>query len=324
MMRRFVPPVVLAALIILPLPIDNVFLRDVMITTLLYAGLASAWNVLGGYCGQISLGHAAYFGIGAYVGTLLYLAGVPPWIGFIPAALMGAAAGLLVGWPSFRLSGHYYAMATLVVGEIVYLLAQNWNAIGAVEGLTIPFKGPDSWLWLQFRTAKLPYYYLMLGYLVLCWGISWLLEGSRAGFGWRAVKDDHVAARSLGVSIFGSKMLAAAISGGLTGLGGAIFARYIGYIDPSSTLADTLSIIIPLPAVLGGVGSLWGPLIGAAVLIPASEFSRAYLGGSGGGVDLMIYGGLIVVIALLRPQGLVSLGAALGFRRAQGGRDGAA
>jgi branched-chain amino acid transport system permease protein len=318
MRRALLPLVVLLLLVLLPLPIPDVYLRDVMILTLLYAGLASAWNVLGGYCGQISLGHAVYFGIGAYVSTMLYLAGVPPWIGFLPAALAGAAAGLLVGWPCFRLSGHYYAVATVVVGEIVYLLALNWNFVGAATGLTIPFTGPDSWLWLQFRTAKLPYYYLLLGYAVLCWGVSRAVMGSRWGFAWRAVKDDSVAARSLGVSIFTSKMAAAAISGALTALGGAIYARYVGYIDPDSTLAGTLSILIPLPAVLGGVGSLWGPMIGAAILIPVSELSRSYLGGSGSGIDLMIYGGLIVLVALLRPQGLASIGASLGIRRRHG------
>ena len=136
---------------------------------------------------------------------------------------------------------------------------------------------------------------------------AWLIEGSRWGFAWRAVRDDVTAARSLAVRVFPSKMAAAAISGGLTGMGGAIYAQYVGYIDPDSVLAGQWSILIALPAVLGGVGTLWGPLLGAAVLIPVSELSRSYLGGSGQGVDLMIYGGLIVAVSLARPAGLVSL-----------------
>ena len=139
------------------------------------------------------------------------------------------------------------------------------------------------------------------------------MEGGRWGYAWRAVRDDVVAARSLGVRVFPSKMVAAGISGFLTGSGGAIYAAYVGYIDPDSMLSGHLSILIALPAVLGGVGTLWGPLLGAAVLIPVSELSRSYLGGGGQGVDLMIYGGLIVAVSLARPAGLVSL---LGVRQA--------
>jgi branched-chain amino acid transport system permease protein len=165
---------------------------------------------------------------------------------------------------------------------------------------------------LQFRTQKLPYHYVALAFVAATWIAAWVIEGSRWGFSWRAVKDDVVAARSLGVRIFRSKMAAAAISGFFTGVGGAIYAQYVGYIDPDSVLAGNFSILIALPAVLGGVGTLWGPILGAALLTPLSELSRSYLGGSGSGVDLMLYGGIIVVVALARPQGLISL---LGPRR---------
>ena len=307
---------VLLALAVLPLPIGDVYTQNLIIITVLFAGLAQAWNILGGYCGQISLGHALYFGFGAYVSTLLYLRlGIPPAIGMFAGGAVGGAGALLVGWPCFRLSGHYYAIATVVVGEIGWLLFQNWDFIGGATGVYVPFNG-ESWVALQFRTAKLPYHYIVLGFATATWLAAFLVEGSRWGFAWRAVKDDMVAARSLGVRVFPSKMAAAAISGFFTGMGGAIYAQYVGYIDPDSVIAGALSILIPLPAVLGGVGTLWGPLVGAAVLIPMSELSRSYLGGSGRGVDLMIYGGVIVVVALLRPQGLVSF---LGQRR--GGHD---
>jgi branched-chain amino acid transport system permease protein len=307
---------VLLALVVLPLPIGDVYTQNLIIITILFAGLAQAWNILGGYCGQISLGHALYFGFGAYVSTLLYLRlGIPPAIGMFAGGVVGGAGALLVGWPCFRLSGHYYAIATVVVGEIGWLLFQNWDFIGGATGVYVPFNG-ESWVALQFRTAKLPYHYIVLGFATATWLAAFLVEGSRWGFAWRAVKDDMVAARSLGVRVFPSKMAAAAISGFFTGMGGAIYAQYVGYIDPDSVIAGALSILIPLPAVLGGVGTLWGPLVGAAVLIPMSELSRSYLGGSGRGVDLMIYGGVIVVVALLRPQGLVSF---LGRRR--GGHD---
>jgi branched-chain amino acid transport system permease protein len=317
--------VLLVLLALLPLPIHDVYTRNLIIITLIFAGLAQAWNILGGYCGQISLGHALYFGAGAYVSTMLYLhAGVPPTAGMFAGGLVAGALALLVGWPCFRLSGHYYAIATVVVGEIGYLLFLNWNFVGAAMGLNIPYTRAlgESWLYLQFRTAKLPYLYVALAFAACTWLIAWLLEGSRWGFAWRAVKDDPVAARSLAVRIFPAKMVAAAISGFATGVGGAIYAQYVGFIDPESVMNGQLSILIALPAVLGGVGTLWGPLVGAAVLIPLSELTRSYLGGSGKGLDLMIYGLLVMVVALARPQGLVSL---FGLRRpAEGGVDASA
>ncbi len=309
--------VLLVLLILAPLPIHDVYTLNLLIITLIFAGLSQSWNILGGYCGQISLGHSLYFGVGAYVSSMLFVGGhIPPPVGMIAGGLVAALGALLVGWPVFRLSGHYYAIATVVVQEIGYLLALNWDFIGAASGVYVPFRG-ESLLNLQFRIAKLPYVYVALGFAAVTWLVAWLLEGSRIGFSWRAVKDDVVAARSLGVRIFRSKMIAAGASGFFTGAGGAIYAQYVGYIDPDSILSGQMAILIALPAVLGGVGTLWGPFIGAAVLIPLRELSSSYLGSSGSGVDLMLYGALIVTVSLLRPQGLVSLVSLL-RRRADG------
>jgi branched-chain amino acid transport system permease protein len=298
---------VLAALALLPLPIRDVYTQNLIIITVLFAGLAQAWNILGGYCGQISLGHALYLGMGAYVSTMLFVhGGVPPTVGMFVGGAVAGLCALLVGWPCFRLSGHYYAIATIVVGEVGYLLFLNWDWVGAATGIYVPFKA-ESLIDLQFRTNKLPFHYVVLAFAALTWLAAFVIEGRGWGFAWRAVRDDVVAARSLGVRVFPSKMAAAAISGFLTGMGGAIYAQYVGYIDPDSILSGNLSILIALPAVLGGVGTLWGPLVGAAVLIPLSELTRSYLGGGGQGVDLMIYGGMIVLVSLARPAGLVSL-----------------
>ena len=160
---------VLALLAVLPLPIRDVYTENLIIITILFAGLAQAWNILGGYCGQISLGHALYFGAGAYVSTLLFVKlGIPPTIGMFAGGLVGGAMALLVGWPCFRLSGHYYAIATVVVGEIGYLLFLNWDFVGGATGVYIPFKG-ESWIALQFRTQKLPYHYLVLAFVAATW-----------------------------------------------------------------------------------------------------------------------------------------------------------
>ena len=297
----------LAVAVFAPMAIRDVTALNVIILALLFAGLAQAWNIIGGYCGQISLGHAVYFGMGSYVSTLLYVqAGLPPSAGIFIGGAVGGLAALLVGWPCFRLSGHYYAIATVVVGEIGYLLFLNWDYVGGATGVYIPIAKP-SLINLQFGKDKLPYLHLVLAFVAATWLAAWLIEGSRWGYAWRAVKDDAVAARSLGVNIFASKMAASAISGFFTGLGGAIYGLYVGYIDPDSVMAGHFSILIALPAVLGGVGTLWGPILGAALLIPLKELSSSYLGGSGRGVDLMLYGAMIIVVALARPQGLVSL-----------------
>ena len=317
-LELIVGAIVLVAVCLVPLLVKDVYTQNLIILTILFAGLAQAWNILGGYCGQISLGHSLYFGIGAYVSTMLFVnLHIPPPIGMFVGGAVGGLAALLVGWPCFRLSGHYYAIATVVVGEIGYLLFLNWDFIGGASGINIPFTH-ESYLDLQFRVTKIPWLYVTIAYAAVAWLVAFFIEGSRWGYSWRAVKDDVTAARSLAVRVFPSKMAAAGISGFLTGVGGAIFAQYVGYIDPDSIMSGSLSILIALPAVLGGVGTLWGPLIGSVVLTPVSELSRSYLGGSGSGVDLMIYGAMIVIVALARPQGLVSL---LSFRGRRGGAD---
>ncbi len=184
--------VLLAVLALLPLPIHDVYTRNLIIITIMFAGLAQSWNILGGYCGQISLSHALYFGAGAYVSTLLLTRlGVPPTLGMYAGGALGGLLALLVGWPCFRLSGHYYAIATVVVGEIGYLLVLNWDWVGGATGINIPYVRSigDSWLWLQFRTAKLPYHYVALAFASVAWVVAWLIEGARWGFVWRAVKD---------------------------------------------------------------------------------------------------------------------------------------
>ena len=173
--------IVLVVLALLPLPIRDVYTQNLIIITLLFAGFSQAWNVLGGYCGQISLGHALYLGIGAYVSTMLFVnAGVPPTVGMFAGGAVAGLCALAVGWPCFRLSGHYYAIATVVVGEIGYLLFLNWDLVGAATGLYVPFHG-ESLIQLQFRTSKLPFHYVSLAFVALTWIVAFVIEGSRLG-----------------------------------------------------------------------------------------------------------------------------------------------
>ncbi len=299
--------IVFALVATLPYLVTDAYLQNVLVLTLMYAALAQSWNILGGYCGQISLGHALYFGGGAYVTTVLFTKfGIVPWGGMLIGSLLAAILALLLGYPCFRLKGHYFSIATIVIAETGLLLVQNWEYAGAAQGIEWPL-GPDSWWTLQFARNKIPYFYFALGLFAVTWFVTFIIEDSRWGYWWRAVKDNPEAAASLGVTVFQSKMAAAAVSAFLTAIGGSFYAAFVAYIDPDSVMHFRFSLLIALPAVLGGIGTLWGPAIGALILIPLTEIIRSYMGGSGTGIDLIIYGVLVVVVALLKPEGVISL-----------------
>ncbi|MDZ4367269.1 MAG: branched-chain amino acid ABC transporter permease [Afipia sp.] len=299
--------VVFALIALVPRLVTDVYMMNVLILTLLFAALSQSWNLLGGYCGQVSLGHALYFGIGAYATSILYVKfGITPWGGLLAGGIIAALIALALGYPCFRLRGHYFSIATIVIAEIGLLLFHNWDYAGAALGIQWPFT-PDSWWTLQFARDKAPYFYFALGLFAVTWLVTFSIVESKWGYWWRAVKDSADAAESLGVTIFHSKMAAAAISAFFTAVGGGFYAAFVSYIDPDSVMHFRFSLLMALPAVLGGVGSLWGPAIGALILIPLAELTRSYLGGSGSGLDLVIYGALIMIVSLTRPEGILSI-----------------
>jgi branched-chain amino acid transport system permease protein len=305
----------LAAALLFPAVVALPYPRDVLIRVFLFATLAQAWNILAGYCGQISLGHAIFFGVGGYTsGVFVSREVASPWVAMLVGALLAVALSQLIGAPVFRLRGHYFAIATIAVGEIVHILAVNWDFIGAARGLYIPIKRPDSLANFQFHQSKAVYYYIVLGLLLLGLGVTRQIERSRLGYYLRAVREEQDAAASLGVPVARTKRLAFGISAALAAACGTFYAQYVLFIDPESVFPLSLSILICLIAVLGGVGTLWGPLVGAAVLIPLGEATRIWLGGTGRALDLVIYGALIMVVSVVQPAGLV--GIARRFRRA--------
>lgn len=316
-----------ALLLLLALPLvlegqDLPYPLHVLILVAVYATLAQAWNILGGYAGQVSLGNAVFFGLGAYATALPTIRmGLSPWLGMLLGIALAVLVALLIGFYTFRLAGHYYAIATIAVVEIVQTLFINSRGMGGASGLSLPIL-PSAFVNLQF-TSKVPYYYLALALVSVGLLMTWLVERSRLGYYFRAVKDDPLAARSLGVNVFKYKLIAIMLSAGLTAICGAFYTQYILFIDPDSVLSLTLSVLIVLVAVLGGVGTIWGPLLGALILIPLSEGTRVYLAQAGGGgraVDLMIYGLLIVLISIFQPGGLVALLRMLGRQRRVGSR----
>ena len=300
--------IALAALVlaaVFPLVVTSATWQNTAILMLMMAQLGVAWNILGGYAGQVSLGHAAFFGTGAYVSTLLALRfGLTPWAGMFAGAGVAAALSLVIGWPCFRLKGHYFAMATIAVGEIVQAVVNGWDLLGGAVGLSLPLQQTGFWH-MVFNRSKLPYHYIALGLLLFTLLVNWLVTRSHVGYYLRAIKDEPDAARSLGVSLTRYKLYAIALSSGLAAMGGTLYAQKELLIDPGSTLSTGLSIKMSLVAIMGGVGTLTGPVIGAVLLTAIEEASRMGFGGTGRGTDMVVYGLLIVLIAVYQPSGVL-------------------
>ena len=304
----------LVATMLLPAVIDSSHL-NMAILVLMAAQVGVAWNIVGGYAGQVSLGHAAFYGLGAYASTLLLVKfGVNPWIGVISGGLIAAVLSLAFGWSCFRLKGHYFAMATIAVAELVQIFFTEWEYGGAAVGLYVPMD-KQGWLWMNFAT-KLPYYWLTLGLLLLTLAANWWIERSYLGYYFRAIKDEPDAARSIGINIARYKQIALSVSAFFTAIGGSLYAQKELYVDPNSVLSTALSIKMALVAILGGVGTLLGPVIGAVVLTSIEEFTRILFGATGRGTDVIIYASLIIVIAVFYPTGIIGWLRSLKLRRA--------
>ena len=295
----------LVATCVLPLLITNPGHQNFLILILMFAQVGVAWNILGGYAGQVSLGHAAFFGIGAYTSTVLLMQfGLSPWIGMLLGGLVAAVFAVLIGWPCFRLKGHYFSMATIAVAEIMQVMFTNWEVVGSAVGLYVPMQ-QQGWQAMVFNTSKLPYYYIALGLLVLTLAANWAIEKSFLGYYFRAIKDEPEAARSLGISLTRYKLVAIAISSFFTALGGSFYAQKELFIDPGSVLTTSLSIKMALVTILGGVGNLLGPVVGSFLLTGIEEVTRQVFGGSGQGTDLILYALIIIVVAVFYPTGIM-------------------
>jgi branched-chain amino acid transport system permease protein len=306
--------VALGLLLVVP-PFLPPYFLEVLISVLLVGYLGAAWNILGGYAGQFSFGHAAYFGIGAYTSTLLFLrAGLTPWLGMVAGGVLAAAFGLFAGYLSFRygLRGPYFSLVTLAFAEMLRVTAVNTKAVGSSLGLVIPSREAAP---LNFVFAgKLPYYYVILA---MALGAVWLtrrIARSKLGYALLAIRENEEAAEAAGVDALGMKLRAMAVSSFLTALGGTFYAQYFAYIDPSITFGPSVSIQGLLQAIVGGAGTVLGPLLGAFVLTPISELSRAAIRGRAG-VDVMVYGLVLILVISFLPQGLMGLA-----RRARGRR----
>lgn len=306
-MQRFLwPGIALGVALVYPLILTTPFQQRLGALVLLYAIAASAWNIVGGYAGQVSVGHVVFFGCGAYASLAVFTHfGWPPIAGVPIGILASVAIASIIGVPTLRLSGHYFSMATIAVAELARLIVTNMEFLGAAVGLSGPVV-PRTVFDLSF-TSALPYYYLFLAVLIgVLWITHWMAE-SRAGFYLRAIKDNERAARSLGVEAGRYKLYAYMLSAGLTSVAGALYSTMFGFVDPESGLGILTSVKILIMAALGGAGLLFGPLVGAAILVPLEEISNNLLGGKGAGITFVVYGAIIMIIARFYPGGVLKL-----------------
>lgn len=295
------------AMAAVPLVTDSgTWLNFVMMA--LYASLlAQAWNLLGGFGGQFSFGHALFFGFGAYVQAIGQLQwGLNPWVALALAGLTGALIGVLVGALSFRygLKGSYFALVTLAFAEVCRILALSVSFTGAGVGLMIPLK--ESAANLQFG-SRAGYLYLMLTLVVVALLVTRWLQHSRFGAYLQAVRDNEDAARAIGVDPFRVKLGAIALSGGFMALAGAFYVQVFQYIDPAIAFGPHTSVEALVAAIVGGIGTLWGPLLGAFALHLLADLTRN-LFGEFPGINMVIYGSVLVLIVMFFPRGIAGIG----------------
>jgi branched-chain amino acid transport system permease protein len=300
---RFLQGFALAVVGISPLFIKNDFYLDGFILVFLWAAFAGAWNIISGYAGMVSLGHNAFFGIGAYTSTLLLLrCGLTPWLGMLVGGLLSASVGLVLGLVCFRLRSHYFALATLAFGQVTSIIAMNWRSLtDGAEGLSLPIR-PS--LYNMSFSGKLPYVYMGLALLLIVLGITWALENSRLGYYLTAFRENEDAARALGVRTGRVRLAAMAISSFLAAVVGSFYAQYLVYIDPSSVIRIQISVQVALFAIVGGISTVLGPFVGAMIFIPVTIALRAALGTTVPGLHMIIYGVILILVLLYMPRGV--------------------
>ncbi|MBA4789946.1 MAG: branched-chain amino acid ABC transporter permease [Rhizobiales bacterium] len=293
---------------LLPLFVDprGHFLR-VAAMVLLFAAMAQSWNIVGGLANQISLGHAGFFGLGAYTSTLLFLKlGISPWIGMFAGAVVAGAAAALLSIPTFRLKGHYFALATLAFAEVLRVIANSWaDFTGGPVGLSIPFMGTAPG-YFAFRAVS-SYYWIILALLAAVCLAFHLLASGALGYRLRAVRENENAAEVAGVNTFRVKLTASVISAALTAICGTVFAQFTFFFDPDSIFALAgISVRMAMIAIVGGLGTLGGPILGALFLIPLEETANAFLSSKAAGLSQFVFGVILIAAILIQPRGLMA------------------
>ncbi|WP_026869564.1 ABC transporter permease subunit [Inquilinus limosus] len=295
----------LAALVVLPVLIGDDFVYHVFITVCVFAALSTAWNIVGGFAGQLSLGHAIFYGLGAYVGVILMNLGVSPWLGMFAGAAVAVVVAIAISYPCFRLRGPFFSLATIAFLEVFRVVALHFRDLtGGANGLMIPLK--MGWQWMVFR-ERLPSLAIAFGLLLLCLAVAWWIRSRRIGFQLVATRERESAARAAGVNTVKVRLVAVSVSAALTAMVGTFHAMYLTFIEPAAMFSLSLSIQIAMFALIGGIGTVFGPLLGAVLLVPISEMARGWLGAQALGLHGFVYGAVLVLVVLFMPNGLMGL-----------------
>ncbi|WP_230532382.1 branched-chain amino acid ABC transporter ATP-binding protein/permease [Microvirga roseola] len=294
----------LSLILIVPRIIDSPFVMHVFVTICVFGALSTAWNIVGGYAGQLSLGHTVFYGIGGYTTALLIQHfGLSPWIGMWAGAALSVLVGIGIGYPCFRLRGPFFSLATIAFLEVVRLLAIHFHGLtGGAAGLIVPLN--LGWEWMIFR-EKFNYLYIAFGLLLLTLLVSWAIRNSRLGFYLTAVREREDAALAAGVNNTGVKLRAVIVSAALTSLVGSFHAMYMTFLEPATMFSLATAIEIAMFSLIGGLGTVVGPLLGTVLVVPIAELARGWLGASANGLHGFVYGTVLVIITLTLPAGLV-------------------
>ncbi|HWW48261.1 MAG TPA: branched-chain amino acid ABC transporter ATP-binding protein/permease [Xanthobacteraceae bacterium] len=293
----------LAAILLLPVLIGDDFVYHVFITICIFGALSTAWNIVGGYAGQLSLGHAIFYGIGAYAGIILMNMGISPWLGMFVGAAVAVIVAVVISYPCFRLHGAFFALATIAFLEVFRVLALHFRDLtGGATGKMIALK--FGWEWMVFR-EKFPPLAIAFGLMLVTLAIAWWMREHRIGFYLVATRERESAAKAAGVNTVKVRLIAVAVSAALTAFVGTFHAMYLTFIEPSAVFSLPLSIQIAMFALIGGLGTVVGPLLGVVLLVPVSELARGWLGAHAVGLHGFVYGVTLVVFVLFMPNGLM-------------------
>jgi branched-chain amino acid transport system permease protein len=313
---RWAAIVLFGAAAVTPLFVRDTFILDSVILILLWGALSAAWNVAGGYAGQVSLGHAAFFGIGAYAAALMSARyGRSPWLGLGVGVLLSIGAGAMIGYLSNRLKGPYFALSTIAFAEVLKIVASRWRGFTAgSEGVPVPFR-PGFW---TLGLGHVAWLYLILVLALGCYALQIYLERSRIGYQLAGVREDEDAAEALGIATRRRKVQAIVVSAALTSASGSLWAQYVGFVDPTHVFSIDLSVRFALNAIIGGMGTALGPFLGSVLITSLETYLRATFSGIKAGftgIYLIIYGVVLILIVRFAPEGLTGIASRLRARR---------
>jgi branched-chain amino acid transport system permease protein len=305
---RWAAVLMFAVAALTPLVVRDAFLLDSVILILLWGALSAAWNVAGGYAGQVSLGHAAFFGIGAYAAALMSARyAQSPWLGLGVGVALSVAAGALIGYLSNRLRGPYFALSTIAFAEVLKIVASRWRGFTAgSEGVPVPYR-PGFW---TLGLGHVAWLYLILVVAVASYALQVYLERSRIGYQLAGVREDEDAAEALGIATRRRKVQAIIVSAALTSACGSLWAQYVGFVDPSHVFSIDLSVRFALNSIIGGMGTALGPFLGSLLITSLETYLRATFSGvaaSFTGIYLIIYGVVLILIVRFAPDGVTGI-----------------